>query len=136
MYLCPEPKKLELKGGYYRFKVGDEPAVKTTITPLLSQKESYRLVIDESGVSIEAADEAGVYYAKVTLKQLMMNHRGCLPFVYIYDEPEFYYRGFMVDSCRHFFTVDEIKKLVNAAALFKFNKFHFHLSSYLIQNRR
>ncbi len=128
MYLCPEPKKLELKGGYYRFEVGTEPKVKTTITPLLSQKESYRLMIDDKGVCIEAADEAGVYYANITLKQLLMNYRGCLPWLYIYDEPEFYYRGFMIDSCRHFFTVDEIKKMINAASLFKFNKFHFHLS--------
>lgn len=128
MYLCPEPKTLELKGGYYRFEVGTEPAVKTKVTPLLSQKESYRITIDADGVNIEGADEKGIYYARLTLKQLLMNYRGCLPYLYIYDEPEYSYRGFMIDSCRHFFTVDEIKKMVNAASLFKFNKFHFHLS--------
>lgn len=128
MYLCPEPKTLELKGGYYYFAVGEEPDVTTKITPLLSQKESYRIVVDSKGVSIEGADEAGIYYAKLTLKQLLMNYRGCLPYLYIYDEPEYYYRGFMIDSCRHFFTVEEIKKMIDGAALFKFNKFHFHLS--------
>ncbi len=128
MFLCPQPKTLELKGGYYYFEVGTEPYIETKITPLLSQKESYRIEINEKGVFIEAKDEKGVHYAKTTLYQLMKNYRGCLPFLYIYDEPEYYYRGFMIDVSRHFFTVDEIKKMIDGASLFKFNKFHFHLS--------
>ena len=128
MFLCPQPKTVELKGGYYYFQVGAEPEVHTKITPLLSQKESYRLTVDENGVFIEAADEKGIYYGKITLYQVMKNYRGCLPYLYIYDEPKYYYRGFMIDSCRHFFTVEEIKKMIDGAALFKFNKFHFHLS--------
>ena len=128
MFLCPQPKKLELQGGYYSFPVDSQPQIFTKITPMLSQKESYRIEIDAQGVHIEAADEAGVFYANVTLRQLMKNYRGCLPYIYIYDEPQYYYRGFMIDSCRHFFTVDEIKKMVEAAAYFKLNKFHFHLT--------
>ena len=128
MFLCPQPKKLELNKGFYRFPVGTEPALEEKITPLLSQKESYRIEIDEKGVHIEGADEKGIYYAHVTLEQLKRNYRGCLPFVYIYDEPDYYYRGFMLDCSRHFFTVEEIKKLIDGAAYFKFNKFHFHLT--------
>lgn len=128
MFLCPQPKKVELKKGFYKFNVGSEPFVESKVTPLLSQKESYRIEIDEKGVHIEAADEKGVYYAQVTLNQLKKNYRGCLPYIYIYDEPEFYYRGFMIDCSRHFFCVDELKKMIDAAAYFKFNKFHFHLT--------
>ncbi len=128
MFLCPEPKKIELRGGYYRFSVGDMPKIQRKITPLLSQKESYRITINDTGVLVEAADEIGLYYADITIDQLMKNYRGCLPFIYIYDEPEYYYRGFMIDSCRHFFSCDDIKKMVKAASYFKFNKFHFHLS--------
>ena len=128
MYLCPQPKILELKKGMLHFPVGEMPFVEKKKTPELSEKESYRISIDENGVLIEGADEKGLYYGELTLKQLMLNYRGCLPFLYIYDEPEYSYRGFMIDSCRHFFTVDEIKKMVDGAALFKFNKFHFHLS--------
>lgn len=128
MYLCPEPKKLELKGGYYYFTVGEEPEISEKITPMLSHKESYRITIDAKGVHIEGASDVGVYYARLTLKQILMNYRGCLPYLYIYDEPEYSYRGFMIDSCRHFFTAAEIKRMIDGAALFKFNKFHFHLS--------
>lgn len=128
MFLCPEPKKLELKKDYFRFPVGTQPATNVKITPLLAQKESYRIEIDGEGVHIEAADEAGAYYAQLTLNQLMKSYRGCLPYLYIYDEPDYYYRGFMIDSCRHFFSVEEIKRMIEAAAYFKFNKFHFHLT--------
>ena len=128
MYLCPKPKILELHTGMLTFAPGTVPKVEKCKTPSLSQKESYRITIDAKGVKIEGADETGIYYGELTLKQLMLNYRGCLPYLYIYDEPEFLYRGFMIDSCRHFFTVEQIKKMIDAAAYFKMNKFHFHLS--------
>lgn len=128
MFLCPQPKKLELKKGYYRFPVGEKPEIFSEITAMLAQKECYRIEIDEKGVHVQASDKAGLFYAEQTLNQLMLNYRGCLPYLYIYDEPDYSYRGFMIDSCRHFFSVDEIKKMVDAASFFKFNKFHFHLT--------
>lgn len=129
MYLLPTPKKLELSGGMLTFsRETNMPKVTKRISKELFIKESYRLTVDGSGVLIEASDDAGLYYGECTLKQLLMNYRGCLPHMYISDEPEYAYRGFMIDSCRHFFTVDEIKKMIDAAALLKFNKFHFHLS--------
>lgn len=129
MYLLPTPKKLELKSGMLTFSREENmPPVKKVISKELFIKESYRLTVDGNGVLIEGADDAGLYYGTLTLKQLLMNYRGCLPYMYISDEPEYSYRGFMIDSARHFFTVDEIKKMIDAAALLKFNKFHFHLS--------
>ena len=40
----------------------------------------------------------------------------------------FEYRGFMLDSVRHMQSIDEIKKLIDALAVLKFNKFHWHLT--------
>ena len=74
MFLCPQPKTVELKGGYYYFEPGTEPQVTTKVTPLLSQKESYRINIEKDGVFIEGADEAGVYYGRLTLSQVMKNY--------------------------------------------------------------
>lgn len=126
MHLIPAPTKMELKPGFYHFE--GQPAVKKEIKHSFLTEEGYRLTIDENGVLIEGGSEKGVYYGEVTLKQLMFNYRGLLPHIYISDEPEFSYRGFMIDSSRHFFSVEEIKKIVDACALFKFNKFHFHLT--------
>lgn len=129
MFLIPYPKKIEMREGMLTFDAkSNTPPVKAKISKELCEKESYRLTVSASGVTIEGADKAGVYYGRLTLKQILYNYRGCLPYMYISDEPKYGYRGFMIDSCRHFFTVDEIKKMVDGAALFKFNKFHFHLS--------
>ena len=38
------------------------------------------------------------------------------------------YRGFMLDVCRHFMPVEEIKKLLQAAAVLKLNRMHWHLT--------
>ncbi|MBO7179288.1 MAG: beta-N-acetylhexosaminidase [Clostridia bacterium] len=126
MHLIPTPRKLEIKSGFYNFD--GEPKITKEIKHSFLTDEGYRLTIDENGVLIEGGSEKGVYYGEVTLKQLMFNYRGLLPYIYISDEPEFSYRGFMIDSSRHFFTVEEIKKIIDACALFKFNKFHFHLT--------
>lgn len=126
MHLIPTPRKIELKSGFYYFE--EKPEIKKEVKHSFLTDEGYRLTIDENGVLIEGGSEKGVYYGELTLKQLMFNYRGLLPYIYISDEPEFSYRGFMIDSSRHFFTVEEIKKMIDACALLKFNKFHFHLT--------
>lgn len=125
MYIIPRPKEIEI--------INDKASVeskniKEVITDSLTHPQEYRLAINENGVLIEGADEDGIYYANVTLNQIKKNYNGKLPKMTVADYPEYTYRGFMIDSCRHFFTVDEIKKMIDAAAMLKFNYFHFHLS--------
>ena len=38
------------------------------------------------------------------------------------------HKGFMLDVCRHFMPLDEIKKLLQAAAVLKLNRMHWHLT--------
>ncbi|MCR5485527.1 MAG: family 20 glycosylhydrolase, partial [Clostridiales bacterium] len=83
--------------------------------------EGYRLSIDESGIVISSSGDKGYHYALETLKQLEAQSGDSLPCVIITDEPLFPYRGFHLDCARHFFTVDEIKRLIDAASMFKFN---------------
>ena len=51
-----------------------------------------------------------------------------LPVVSITDEPRFDYRGFMLDVSRHFFTVNEVKRMIELMSYYKLNKFHWHLT--------
>lgn len=46
----------------------------------------------------------------------------------IKDMPRFGYRGVMLDTSRHFFTVDVIKRLLRVMAILKLNHFQIHLS--------
>ncbi len=99
--------------------------------------EAYRLDVSAAGVRIEAAGEAGAFYALQTLRQLLpvsiyesaavaTNWR--LPIVQIADEPRFSWRGMHLDVGRHFMPVQFIKKYIDVLALHKMNTFHWHLT--------
>ncbi|MEG1536426.1 MAG: beta-N-acetylhexosaminidase [Clostridia bacterium] len=90
--------------------------------------ESYRLEITQDGVVVTSACRAGVFYAFVTLIQLASAYDNNLPCAVIEDKPQYSYRGFMMDVGRYFYSVDEIKKLVDLCALHKINIFHWHLT--------
>ena len=51
-----------------------------------------------------------------------------LPCCTISDAPEYGWRGVMLDVARHFFTAQEVKELLDLMALYKLNKFHWHLT--------
>ena len=51
-----------------------------------------------------------------------------IPAVSIKDEPTFEYRGALVDVCRHFLSVDEVKKHIDLLSMFKINRMHWHLT--------
>lgn len=89
--------------------------------------ESYTLRVTDQGARIAARDERGLFYGAVTLWQLL-GADGRLPAVEIEDAPRFAWRGLMLDSARHFQSVDEIKRLLDALALHKLNTFHWHLT--------
>ncbi|HLY27320.1 MAG TPA: family 20 glycosylhydrolase, partial [Aggregatilineales bacterium] len=46
----------------------------------------------------------------------------------IRDIPRFAWRGFMLDVARHFFGVDEVKRVIDLMAYYKLNHLHLHLS--------
>ncbi|KAK8885804.1 hypothetical protein M9Y10_041258 [Tritrichomonas musculus] len=50
------------------------------------------------------------------------------PCVTIKDKPRFGYRGILLDTSRHFFSVDVIKRLIRFIAMLKINHFQIHLT--------
>ncbi|CAN5125341.1 hypothetical protein BH09BAC6_BH09BAC6_12330 [soil metagenome] len=80
---------------------------------------------------IIAGKGAGLFYGVQTLIQLMPAERAAvakLPCVEIADYPRFGYRGLMLDVCRHFFSVEFVKKYIDLMAAYKLNNFHWHLT--------
>ena len=101
--------------------------------------EGYKLSVKEDGIKVEASTSAGFYYAFQTLKKILPANvmtgvkdeavtAYALPYVNINDEPRFGYRGFMLDVARHFFTVEEVKRMIDIMAAYKMNRFHWHLT--------
>jgi hexosaminidase len=92
--------------------------------------EGYSLTITPQQIII-AGKGAGLFYGIQTLIQLMPANSGAtvqLPCVQIQDYPRFGYRGLMLDVCRHFFSVELIKKYIDLMAAYKLNNFHWHLT--------
>ncbi|MCM5661376.1 family 20 glycosylhydrolase [Galbibacter mesophilus] len=97
--------------------------------------EGYRLSISKENILVKAKTNQGLFYGMQSLLQLLpisleSYHLDAiqLPTGTVTDEPEFSWRGWHLDVSRHFFSVEEIKKQLDVLALFKINKFHWHLT--------
>ncbi|MCM1310908.1 MAG: family 20 glycosylhydrolase [Bacteroides sp.] len=99
--------------------------------------EGYNLDITANGITIAASTDAGFFYAFQTLKKLAGANVAIgvyapgeysLPLVSIEDEPRYQWRGLEIDVARHFFDVDEIKKMIDIMAVYKMNRLHWHLT--------
>ena len=101
-------------------------------------KEGYQLIVNTKGIQVKAQTYAGALYAYESILQLCPpaiysnqnknNTNWVLPYVQILDTPRFEWRGFMLDVSRHFFTVSEVKKMMDEMAMYKLNRLHFHLT--------
>ena len=111
----------------------DSSAWNTLEAPLFEldsnlKDEAYRIVSDENGITVFHGAE-GDHRAQSTLGQLgMLGNEVALPWGEIYDEPAFAHRGVLMDVCRHFFTVEEVKRQLDIMAMYKFNVLHWHLT--------
>lgn len=86
----------------------------------------YRITLDGT-CKVEAADEDGAYYAKVTLENLLRNAgSNTLPNMVIEDWPDLQYRGLMLDISRNFTSKENILRLLDLLAHYKVNVFHLH----------
>ncbi|MBP7937712.1 MAG: beta-N-acetylhexosaminidase [Phycisphaerae bacterium] len=96
-------------------------------------EEGYTLEIAPKGAFITAAKSAGLFYGMQSLRQLLplrpAEGRTEYPLacVRIEDTPRFGWRGFMLDSSRHFVSKATVLHLLDALAMFKINVFHWHL---------
>lgn len=92
--------------------------------------EGYRLTITPQQITV-AGKGAGLFYGIQTLMQLMPLERVAtakIPCAVIEDYPRFGYRGVMLDVCRHFFSVEMVKRYIDIMAAYKLNTFHWHLT--------
>jgi len=93
-------------------------------------EEGYRLRIDPRGVTIRGSF-AGLFYGAQSVLQLASARGGArftLPAAEIQDQPRFPYRGLHLDTSRHTFPVEFLKRYLDWMARYKLNRFHWHLT--------
>jgi len=100
--------------------------------------ESYSMDVTRSMVAIQGASPAGVFYGIETLRQLLPPEifrrapvggvQWTFPCLSIVDYPRFSWRGMHLDVVRHFMPKEFVEKYIDLMALYKFNRFHWHLT--------
>src|SRR5690606_3426007 len=95
-----------------------------------SNEEAYELDIYSNAILLQANSHAGLFYGVQSLLQLLPANEPAqyLPLLSISDSPEFAWRGMHLDVARHFFEIDFIKKYLDMMAMYKMNRFHWHLT--------
>ena len=126
----------------FNFAIADaekDGGISLLIDPAMEiNEEGYRLDVTPQGVKIQAKTPQGVFYGMQSFLQLLpaevespsvvKNIEWSAPCVSIDDAPRFAYRGMMLDQCRHFIPVENVKKQLDVLSLFKINTFHWHLT--------
>ncbi|MFA6689498.1 MAG: beta-N-acetylhexosaminidase [Sphaerochaetaceae bacterium] len=89
--------------------------------------EAYLIETTTDAIVIEAMAPDGIWHGLQTIRQLILVSGASIPCFSCIDSPRFAWRGFMLDCSRHFFSVEFIKKMIDAASLHHLNRFHWHL---------
>jgi hexosaminidase len=99
--------------------------------------EGYILTITKKLVVLSANTPAGLFRGVQTIRQLLpakiemtTKQKGPweMPAGTITDYPAYSYRGAMLDVSRHFFKVEDVKRLIDFLAFYKMDMLHLHLS--------
>lgn len=99
-----------------------------SVTDIPNKVGSYSLQINSTSVTIVGPDSSGVFYAVQSLLSLADTAvAGEVPLCIIKDSPRFEHRGQHIDVSRNFHTVDDLKRLMEAMALYKMNRLHIHM---------
>ena len=118
--IIPAPREMRVTGGEYW---ATKPPKMEKVDGI--PREGYEISIITNGITIRHSDDAGAYYANMTLF-----HSGrwdakakckVFPCVEIRDWPQFRWRGVMVDDSRHFMGKDTILRILEQMSWFKVN---------------
>ncbi len=125
----------------YDVRVGaDKGNIVLTLDPSadVENDEGYQLEVNEKNVTVVAKTPQGLFYGMQTFMQLLPAEIESstavsgiawqAPAVSVKDAPRFGYRGILLDPCRHFMPVENIKRYIDVLSLFKINRLHLHLT--------
>ena len=139
------PSKFKISGAFLKsfieegsnIKLQDNSSISFIEDESITNPEGYALEILPKSIKIKAKSDQGAFYAVQSLRQLLpaefengtyMEKDVIISSTIIKDEPQFIYRGMHLDVGRHMFSVDFIKKYIDALAMLKMNTFHWHLT--------
>ncbi|MFT4204302.1 MAG: beta-N-acetylhexosaminidase [Chitinophagaceae bacterium] len=97
--------------------------------------ESYTLSMSKDEVHIQSSSFKGIIHGVNSLLQLVYLGTSSADSTKVQtacwnikDAPRYGWRSFMLDESRHFFGKQTVKTILDVMALYKLNKFHWHLT--------
>ena len=123
----------------YKFKISEgQGNINLGIGSMEGTEDAYTLVSNPESVNITGNTYRGVIAGIQSLRQLfpaeiesdkkVSGMSWGIPSVQIQDAPRFGWRGLMLDVSRHFYSKEEVMEFLDLMALYKLNKFHWHLT--------
>ncbi|WP_335975425.1 beta-N-acetylhexosaminidase [Gaetbulibacter jejuensis] len=118
-------------------KLQDNNSISFIKDDSIENPEGYLLEILPKSIVIKTKTDQGAFYAIQSLRQLLpakfenktlSEAKALIPCATIKDKPQFEHRGMHLDVSRHMFSVEFIKKYIDALAMLKMNTFHWHLT--------
>jgi hexosaminidase len=90
---------------------------------------AYELIIGKQEARVIGFDQTGVFYGLQSILSLVPTDGSAkITTLEAKDAPRFQYRGIFLDVARNFHQKDAVLRLLDQMAVYKLNKFHFHLS--------
>lgn len=88
-----------------------------------------RVSIEKGHATVRGTNGQSTAQGLAYLRQLETLFDGQVPVCeFEFHDPAFSYRGFMIDVCRHFMPVCELKRIIDVMSMIGFNYFHWHLT--------
>ena len=127
--IIPLPQRITLDAKGRTLDLSTAPTIQEKLNPKMNDApEGWRITVDKEGITIEGGTEAGIFYGRQALRQILAGKPASLPWAVVENAPRFAYRGMHLDVCRHFFGKDVVKSYIDMMALHGMNTLHWHLS--------
>ncbi|CAH8838305.1 unnamed protein product, partial [Trichobilharzia szidati] len=101
------------------------------LRPTNSMDESYSIAFIGDNMNFTATEVWGILHGLETILQHIYSDdcgAKIIPKFTVQDSPRFPYRGLMLDTSKHFLTIGEIHKFIDAMAMVKMNVLHWHIT--------
>ena len=126
--IIPQPGRIALDSKGQKLPISTATPIQERLNAKISNAEGWRITVDKQGITVEGSTQAGIFYGRQALRQIMAGQPSELPFAVVESSPRFAYRGMHLDICRHFFPKDVVKSYIDMMALHGMNTLHWHLS--------
>ncbi len=120
--IFPLPKVFSHSDGYYHPALAQLPRVIEKDAEM--SPESYHIEVTNDTIWIMYGDDAGLFYANLTLTQLSED----TTMEIIHDVPDKHHRALMLDIVRNYYPMDSIMRVIEVMAALKLNVLHLHLA--------